>query len=355
MTILLTLLFACSSSAPEPAPAPEPAEAPDPEPAEPEIDVAKYAGMFGVVPEHMHKGEPPSDELVDLGRMLYYENRISKNHDLSCNSCHMLDKYGVDNEPTSPGHKGVRGDRNSPTSYLAAMHLAQFWDGREPDVEAQAKGPVLNPVEMAMAGPEHVEKVLKSMPGYRKAFKAAFPDQDKPITYDNFAVAVGAFERGLVTRNSPFDKFLEGDTDALTAEQKEGLELFVSTGCTTCHSGPAMGGQMYQKLGLVHPYETEDEGRKKVTGNDADAKMFKVPSLRNIDKTGPYFHDGSIESLPEAIKLMAWHQLGKKLKPPEVKKIAAFLASTTGELPTDYIAKPELPESTDKTPSPDPS
>jgi cytochrome c peroxidase len=315
----------------------------------------KHASLFGVVPDHLHKGDMPRKELVDLGRMLYYENRISKNHDLSCNSCHMLDKYGVDNEATSPGHKGVRGDRNSPTSYLAAAHVAQFWDGREPDVEAQAKGPVLNSVEMAMSGADQVEQVLRSIPGYQKAFKAAFPDDEKPISYDNFAIAVGAFERGLVTKNSPFDKYLGGELDAMSDEAKKGLDLFVSTGCTTCHSGPMLGGHMYQKLGLVHPYETEDEGRKKVTGNDADAMMFKVPSLRNVAMTGPYFHDGSVATLPQAVKLMAYHQLGKELKPAEINSIVAFLESLTGELPTDYIAKPELPPSGPKTPKPDPS
>lgn len=349
--ILLAALLACSESAPPPAPAPAPVE----EPAPAEEEGPKHAALFGVVPDHMHKAEAPPKELVDLGRMLYYENRISKNHDLSCNSCHMLDKYGVDNEATSPGHKGVRGDRNSPSSYLAAAHFSQFWDGREPDVEAQAKGPVLNPVEMAMAGADQVETVLKSIPGYRDAFKAAFPDQEKPINYDNFGTAVGAFERGLVTKNSPFDQYLGGDLAALTADQKEGLDLFVSTGCTTCHMGPMMGGMMFQKLGLVHPYETADEGRKKVTNSDGDAMMFKVPSLRNVAKTGPYFHDGSVATLDEAVKLMAWHQLGKKLTPAEVSKIVAFLESTTGELPMDYIAKPELPASGPKTPKPDPS
>ena len=362
MTVLLSLLFACSDpappAAPDPAPVAEPAKAKGKnkgKKAKAAKAEVKHAALFGVLPDHMHEGEPPAEALVDLGRMLYYEHRISKNHDLSCNSCHMLDKYGVDGEPTSPGHKGARGDRNSPTSYLAAMHQTQFWDGREPDVEAQAKGPVLNPVEMAMASPEAVEQVLRSMPGYKKAFKAAFPGEEKAITYDNFAKAVGAFERGLITKDSPFDKYLGGDASALTPAQQEGLDLFVSTGCTTCHSGPAMGGQMFQKLGLVHPYETEDEGRKKVTNKDADAFFFKVPSLRNVAKTGPYFHDGKVATLDEAVKLMAHHQLGKELKPGEVKKIVAFLESTTGELPTEYIAKPELPESGPKTPKPDPS
>jgi len=357
MSMLILALFACSGG---PAETPKADEAHaenghEEKKEEAKKEEPKHAAVFGVLPDHMHKGDAPSKELVDLGRMLYYDARMSKNHDISCNSCHMLDKYGVDNLPTSPGHKGQLGGRNSPTSYNAALHVAQFWDGREPDVESQAKGPPLNPVEMAMADDKAVEKVLKSIPGYRDAFKAAFPDQEKPITYDNFGIAIGAFERGLVTKNSPFDKYLAGDLDALTAEQKEGLDLFVTTGCTTCHMGATMGGAMYQKLGLVKPYETEDMGRKEVTGQDADAMMFKVPSLRNIAETAPYFHDGKVATLDEAVKLMAWHQLGKKLEDAEIKKISAFLKSTTGEIPTEYIAKPELPESGPKTPKPDPS
>ena len=267
----------------------------------------------------------------------------------------MLDAYGVDNKPTSPGHKGQLGGRNSPTSYNAALHFVQFWDGRAADVEAQAKGPVLNPVEMAMASEEAVVDVLRSIPGYKDAFKAAFPADEPPITYDNMAKAIGAFERGLVTKNSRFDKYLGGDAAALTDEEKAGLDLFVSTGCTTCHMGATMGGQMYQKIGVVHPYETMDMGRKEVTQQDADEKMFKVPSLRNIDKTGPYFHDGKVETLEEAVRLMAHHQLGKELQADEIAKIVAFLKTATGELPTEYIAKPTLPESGPKTPKADPS
>jgi cytochrome c peroxidase len=287
--------------------------------------------------------------------MLYYDARMSKNHDISCNSCHMLDKYGVDGEPTSPGHKGQRGGRNSPTSYNAALHVAQFWDGREPDVEAQAKGPPLNPIEMAMPSAEAVENVLKSIPGYRKAFKAAFPEQEKPITYDNFGTAIGAFERGLVTKNSKFDQYLGGDVAALGDAEKAGLDLFVETGCTACHMGATLGGTQYQKLGAVHPYETADEGRKAATGKDEDAMLFKVPSLRNVAETGPYFHDGTVATLEEAVKLMAWHQLGKKLDDGQVASIVTFLKSTTGELPETYIAMPELPASGPKTPKPDPT
>lgn len=346
------LLAACSGEPAKPEPTPEPVEAPKPppEPAGP-----KHTNIFAPLPEHMHGDKVPEKALVDLGRMLYYDARLSKNHDVACNSCHLLDAYGVDNKPTSPGHKGQLGGRNSPTSYNAALHLAQFWDGRAPSVEEQAKGPVLNPVEMAMPSEESVVKVLRSIPGYQEAFKAAFPGDAEPISYNNMAVAIGTFERGLVTKNSRFDQYLGGKVDALTPEEVAGLDLFVSTGCTTCHSGAAMGGAMYQKLGLVHPYETADNGRMDATKNEADKGFFKVPSLRNIAKTSPYFHDGSIATLEDAVRKMAHHQLGKDLTDAEVASIVAFLQTTTGDLPTDYIAKPELPPSGPKTPKPDPS
>jgi cytochrome c peroxidase len=315
----------------------------------------KYANLFAVLPADMHGGTPASKELVDLGRMLYYETRMSKSQELACNSCHLLDRYGVDNEPTSPGHKGQRGSRNSPTSYNAALQFAQFWDGRAATIEDQAKGPVLNAVEMAMPDEAFVLRVLKSIPGYQPLFEAAFPNDADPITYDNIAKAIGAFERGLVTPNSQFDRYLGGDAAALTPDEAAGLDLFVTTGCTTCHSGTLLGGAMYQKLGLVHPYETADVGRMEVTKNEADKFMFKVPQLRNIAKTGPYFHDGSVATLEDAVKKMAHHQLGKDLTDDEVGKIVLFLNTLTGELPTEYVAVPTFPESGPKTPPPDKS
>ena len=299
--------------------------------------------LFGV-PKKVarNKDNKVSDAKVELGRTLYYETRISKNNKISCNSCHMLDKYGVDGEPTSPGHEGKRGDRNSPTTYYAAFHVAQFWDGREPDVEAQAKGPVLNPVEMGMPDDKTVIKTLKGIKGYPKMFKDAFPEDADPLTYDNFGKAVGAFERKLVTP-SPFDKFLEGDVTALNDRQIEGLDLFISTGCTACHSGELLGGKMYQKLGAVEPYKTEDLGRYNVTKNDADKYVFKVPSLRNVAETGPYFHDGQVKGLKKAVKLMAKHQLGKEMSDEDAEKISAFLKSLTGEIDQEYIKAPKLP------------
>lgn len=319
----------------------------------PEDTGPKYVSAFGALPDLMGEGDLDENK-VALGKMLYHDKRLSKNHDISCNSCHMLDKYGVDSEKTSPGHKGQRGDRNSPTVYNAAMHVAQFWDGRAADVVEQAKGPVLNPVEMAMPGEDQVVTVLKSIPGYEEPFKKAFPGEDDPITYQHMADAIGEFERTLVTP-APFDAYMKGDVKALTDEQVAGFDLFVTTGCTTCHAGPGLGGHMYQKLGLINAYETEDEGRKKVTGKDEDLHVFKVPSLRNVAKTGPYFHDGSIATLDEAVKLMAHHQVGKDLTDDQVKSIVAFLESLTGELPASALEVPELPESGPDTPEPDAS
>ena len=303
MASLLILLSSCSTSE----------EPPSLTPDSPQLKA------FGVVPEVMESSDNPiTEEKITLGRMLYYEPRLSKGHDLSCNSCHMLDKYGVDNEPTSEGHKGQRGDRNSPTVYHAGGHFVQFWDGRAADVEEQAKGPVLNPVEMAMPSEDYVVKVLESMPEYVELFKAAFPEDKQPITYDNMAAAIGVFERKLVTP-SRWDKFLAGDASALTPAELAGLQQFLDANCQTCHMGPYMGGVMFQKLGVVKPWpDATDTGRHKVTGNDADKMMFKVPSLRNIAKTGPYFHDGKVVELHDAIGNMGEYELGRQLTEEQI-------------------------------------
>ena len=310
---------------------------------------------FAPLPSDMASAANPfTDAKIELGRMLYYEPRLSKNQKISCNSCHMLDKYGVDSKPTSPGFKNQLGDRNSPTVYNAAGHLAQFWDGRAPDVEAQAKGPVMNPVEMAMPSEGHVLKVLKSIPDYEKAFRRAFPNDKDPVTYNNMALAIGAFERKLVTP-SRFDKFVAGDTAALTAAEQSGLKKFVETGCANCHGGAYVGGTMYSKLGIAKPWPNQkDPGRFNVTKKDADKMVFKAPSLRNIDKTGPYFHDGSIPTLEKAIALMAEYEHGKTLSPADVQSIATFLKSLTGEIPKDYIKPPKLYPSGPQTPKPEP-
>jgi len=320
-----------------------------------EID-ANLLALFGKLPPSIDRAEgPASQELVDLGRMLYYDARLSKNHDVSCATCHDLFNYGVDGKATSPGHRGLLGDRNSPTVYNAAGRHVQFWDGRAVDVEEQALGPILNPVEMGMPDEGRVVATVKSMPGYVEAFAKAFPNVEDPITFNNIGRAIGAFERGLVTP-SPWNRYLDGDKTALTAEEKEGFNTFVSTGCTMCHMGSYVGGTMFQKLGLVKPWPSEkDLGRFQVTQEEADKFMFSVPSLRNIAKTGPYYHDGSVATLEEAVKMMAEYQLGKTISDEDTKSIVTWLNTLTGELPMDYIAKPKLPESTDKTPKPDPT
>ena len=291
-----------------------------------------------------------SEARINLGRQLYFENRISKGEKLSCNSCHKLDAFGQDNLPFSPGHEGKLGGRSSPATYNAALHIAQFWDGRAPSVEEQAKGPVLNPVEMGAPSEEFVIKVLKSMPGYVEAFKAAFPGEADPITYNNFGKAVGAFERKLLTPSN-WDAFLKGNKDALTAEEKKGFATFAKTGCVTCHNGAGVGGHMFQKLGLVKEWPgLKDNGRSDVTKNEGEKHFFKVPSLRNITETGPYLHDGSVKSLDEMVKMMAEYQLGKKLSDEETASIITFLKALKGTPDAEYIKAPKLPESTPETP-----
>jgi cytochrome c peroxidase len=366
LIVPLTHAIACGGAEPTPPPAgppglaPETAQGPGQGPAHGPgsgIDapaLAERAGaVFAPLPDYVARGdEARSEPMIELGRMLYFDPRISLGQDLSCNSCHRLDKGGVDGEPTSPGHKGVRGGRNSPTVYNAALHVAQFWDGREPDVEAQALGPVLNPVEMAMGSEEDVVAKLKAVPGYVAAFEAAFPDQPDPISGANFGRAIGAFERGLLTP-SPFDAFLKGDHTALSTQQMQGLQTYLEVGCTTCHNGAAVGGAAYFKLGLVKPYDTDDVGRFEVTKDEADRQVFKVPSLRNVTRTGPYFHDGSVTGLDQAVKLMGTHQLGRELTPGQVGEIIAFLDALTGTPDPAYITEPALPEAGPSFPAPD--
>ncbi len=321
----------------------------------PKLDRTQINALFAPLPARFDtRANPATPAKIALGRMLYFEPRLSKNQQLSCASCHDLSAGGADNERFSTGHAGKLGGRNAPTVFNAAGQVAQFWDGRAANVEEQAKGPVLNPVEMAMPSPDYVIRVLKSIPGYEPAFAAAFPGEADPITYDNFARAVGAFERGLVTP-SRFDKLLAGDDGALSGAERHGLAVFVNTGCSTCHWGRLVGGSMYMKLGLVEPYpNAADQGRFAVTKQETDRMFFKVPSLRNVADTAPYFHDGSIGDLPGAIRMMARLQLGKQLSDDDVTAIATFLRTLSGKPAADYIAKPKLPESGPTTPKPDP-
>jgi cytochrome c peroxidase len=240
---------------------------------------------FEALPDSIIDKEAKKD-LIALGKELYFEKKLSANGTISCNSCHMLDKYGVDNEKTSPGHDGTRGERNSPTSYNAALHIAQFWDGRAKDVEEQALGPLLNPIEHGVKDEKQALEILEKA-GYKEKFTKAFGN-DTSFTYKNIGVAIGAYERTLLTP-SRFDDYLKGDINALTKGERAGLKKFVEVGCTTCHNGVGVGGGMYQKLGVAEEYETEDKGRFNVTKNEEDMHVFKVPGLRNVVHTGSLY------------------------------------------------------------------
>ena len=283
--------------------------------------------VLAPIPDRMPGSENDTPARVKLGRDLFFEKKLSANNTQSCNSCHAVDQNrgGVDNEPTSPGAFGKRGGRNSPTVLNAGFHVAQFWDGRAKTLEDQAKGPVLNPGEMAMPSEAAVISMLKGQRKYVGAFKKAFPGEADPVTYDNFAKAVGSFERTLRTHDR-FDDFLKGDDKALTATELKGLDTFLTIGCTTCHAGPLLGGNDFKKLGILNAYEnTADKGRSEVTKEDYDEFVFKVPSLRNIALTAPYFHDGTQKTLEQTVQKMAWLQLGRKLSDEETASLTAFL------------------------------
>jgi cytochrome c peroxidase len=315
----------------------------------------KARQLFKPLPARFDSADNPvTPEKVALGRMLFFDKRLSKNQDVSCNSCHDLTRYGVDGAATSTGHRKQRGGRNAPTVYNAGDHLAQFWDGRAATLEDQAKGPVLNPLEMAMKDGAAVEAVVASIPGYEPLFKKAFAQEKRPLTYDTIAKAIGAYERTLVTP-SRFDAYLKGDAAALDTAEKAGLGVFMASGCPACHNGEAVGGGMYQKLGLVEAVPgLKDEGRSQVTHQSGDRFVFKVPSLRNIEKTAPYLHDGSLATLEQAVTFMGRHQLGKTLSKDEVASIVTFLKALTGPLPQD-VAEPKMLPSGKGTPAPDPT
>jgi cytochrome c peroxidase len=296
---------------------------------------------------------PTTPEKVALGKMLYYEPRLSRGDEVSCSTCHNLSTGGVDNLPTSFGHLSQRGGRNAPTVFNAGLQIAQFWDGRAPSLEEQAKGPILNPVEMAMPNQEAALDRLRSIPEYVERFKKAFPGEKQPLTYDNVAKAIAAFERTLLTP-SRFDKFLRGDASALSANEQKGLQLVISKGCITCHNGVGAGGGMYQKFGIFGKYQySDDPGRYNVTKNEKDRSVFKVPMWRNVTRTAPYFNDGGVWDLKEAILIMAKLQLNKQLTDEEVDRIDDFLHSLEGNPPQEAMTLPVLPAATPLTPPPD--
>ncbi len=296
--------------------------------AAPDAVRSQAKGFFQPLAEQMPGAKNDSAEKITLGEKLYFETALSINGTQSCNTCHRLDEKlgGVDNKKFSDGAlEGTIGDRNSPTVWNAGFHFVQFWDGRAVDLKEQAKGPILNPVEMGIPDEATAVKNIKNA-GYSAEFEKVFGSKNA-VTYDNIAEAIAAFERTLITKDR-FDDFLKGDNAALSAEELTGLQDFMASGCIVCHTGPLLGGHMYQKMGMVQPYpDTKDTGRHQVTNNPADKFMFKVPSLRNISKTAPYFHDGAAATLEEAVYDMGWYQLGRKLDDKTVASITTFLKS----------------------------
>lgn len=291
--------------------------------------------------------KPENAEMVELGKMLFFDPRLSKSGFISCNSCHNLSMGGTDNIKTSIGHKWQQGPINAPTVLNSSMNLAQFWDGRAKDLKEQAGGPIANPGEMASTHDMAV-KVINSIPEYQDQFKKAF--NSNQIDIDRITTAIAAFEETLVTPDSRFDKWLEGDKDALTKAELDGYKLFKSSGCTKCHNGPAVGGNSFEKMGVYKPYETNNAavGRIDVTGNEEDRYVFKVPTLRNVALTYPYFHDGGAATLEEAVNTMGKIQVNREFKKEEIADIVAFLKTLTGKQPDFKL--PILPPSNNETP-----
>jgi cytochrome c peroxidase len=301
-------------------------------------------------------GNPVTREKSELGRMLFFDPRISASGILSCNSCHNLSMGGDDNLETSIGHGWQKGPRNAPTVLNSVFNAAQFWDGRAEDLRSQAKGPIQAGVEMA-ATPERVVEVLGSMPEYRRRFATAFPGEGDPVTFDNVARAIEAFEATLITPASRLDQYLEGNAGVLDAREKEGLRLFLDSGCASCHGGVNLGGQGYFPFGVVERPGSEilppdDKGRFAVTKTASDEYVFRAVPLRNVELTAPYFHTGKVWDLEQAVAIMGTSQLGKDLAPGEVAAIAAFLRTLTGEQPR--VEMPMLPVSAKETPRPEP-
>jgi len=300
------------------------------------------------------KGNASSWPKLELGKMLFFDPRLSSSSLISCNTCHNAGLSGVDIQETSIGHGWQKGPRNAPTVLNAVFNTAQFWDGRAKDLAAQAKGPVQASVEMNNK-PVRVVETLKSIPGYLPLFKKAFPRDKDPISFDNMALAIEVFEATLITPDARFDRFLKGDRNALTTNEHEGLKLFMAKGCASCHNGVNVGGTGYFPFGVKEAPDADvrpagDLGRFKVTNTAADKYVFKSPSLRNIALTPPYFHSGKVWMLGDAVKIMGSAQLGIGVNDNEAGKIVAFLQTLDGKQPR--IVYPILPPNSEATPRP---
>lgn len=302
------------------------------------------------------KDNPMTPAKIELGKALFFDPRISSTGTVSCNSCHNVMSSGEDNRPNSFGVKGQLGGRSSPTVFNSAFLSVQFWDGRAPSLEEQAKGPIVNPVEMGMAKHDDVIANIKMIPGYTQLFAKAFPKEKDAININNFAKAVASFERTLVTPDSPVDQFIKGKKNALSKSAQNGMKLVQEIGCTACHSGANYAGPelpegtgFYQKFPTFEDRALEtkykfsaDQGRFEATKQDSDRHMWRVPTWRNVARTAPYFHNGSVATLDEAVRVMAKLQLNKTLTDNEANDIVAFLEGLNGKLPT--IVAPKLPE-----------
>jgi len=307
--------------------------------------------IFGLLPQVIgSEKNPVTPEKVKLGKILFYETRISVDGTVSCARCHPIGLYAADRLKKSIGNNCKANPRNAPTVFNAAGQISEHWIGNRLDVEDQAKQAVIGPPSFGMPSYEAVEKRLKEIKGYGPLFKEAFPEDKDPVTVDNFATAVGAFERTLVTP-SRFDTFVKGELTAFSDNQKRGLKTFIKTGCMTCHSSAYVGGQLYQKFGVFEPYwqytrsKEIDEGRYVVTKDESDKYVFKVPILRNVEMTSPYFHDGSVDQLYDAVRIMGKIQLAKTLTDQQIGDIIIFLKSLTGRIPDDTLKIPLLPPS----------
>ena len=341
------------------APAGEPTQETEAQASETDdLLLTRARAMFEPIPTEIPEleGNPFTAEKEILGRALWFDPRLSSSWFISCNSCHNLGTAGVDLQPRSLGHAWQRGGRNSPTVLNAVFNLAQFWDGRAEDLAAQVVGPIQDALEMNNT-PERVINTLSSMPGYVEMFGAAFPGAGEPVTFENIALAIEVFESTLLTPDSPFDQFLRGDTGALNEQERTGLDLFMSRGCSGCHQGVNVGGTAYYPFGVVERPDAEilppgDVGRFAITNVEADRYAFKSPTLRNVGITPPYFHSGVVWELEDAVRIMGSAQLGQQLTDEEVAAITAFLHTLTGRQPV--VELPELPAITQLTPKPVP-
>lgn len=312
--------------------------------------------QFKPLPAKAPLAKEASAQRVDLGRKLFFDPRLSTSGLISCNSCHNVGAGGADGMETSIGHGWAKGPRNAPTVLNAVYNTSQFWDGRAPDLKAQAQGPMQALVEMNST-PDRVVKVLSSIPGYKAEFQQAFPKEKNPVTFENAADAIAVFEATLTTPDSPFDRYLKGDSKALDARQKQGLALFMDKGCSSCHGGVNVGGDGFHKFGLAKDPDVAlrpegDTGRAKVSQSEADSYAFRVPTLRNVALTAPYFHTGKVWDLKQAVRVMADVQLGQSLSDDEAEAITAFLHSLTGKQP--QVMLPQLPPNGSETPLPQP-